>query len=228
MAQKNKPLIFLEPLSQTLQKLKEIISENAESEGIEVFQVDEIAEMAQLLPTVGQSLTLTSSPKKCAIFLQSNKRNIKSLQSKTLLLSPKAIPRKTLDKFMKVGLTECIVEPVNPKTLLYKVRLQIRSLSTQDEEEEMSSRFSKDVKADDNDKNGKLRTEKGVIWDDEETPDGEKKERKEMEEVLIDDPKKSKKKYQEESIDGYYKGKKKEQEEVELDLEGKPKKKYQV
>ncbi len=227
MAQKNKPLIFLEPLSQTLQKLKEIISENAESEGIEVFQVDEIAEMAQLLPTVGQSLTLTSSPKKCAIFLQSNKRNIKSLQSKTLLLSPKAIPRKTLDKFMKVGLTECIVEPVNPKTLLYKVRLQIRSLSTQDEEEEMSSRFSKDVKADDNDKNGKLRTEKGVIWDDEETPDGEKKERKEMEEVLIDDPKKSKKKYQEESIDGYYKGKKKEQEEVELDLEGKPKKKYQ-
>lgn len=230
MAEQNKPLIFLQPLSETLQKLKEVISENAEAEGIEVFEVDDLSEMIQLLPTVGQSLTLTSSPKKCAMFLQTNKRTIKKLQSKTILLSPKSMPRKTLDKFMKVGLTECIVEPVNPKTLLYKVRLQVRSITSSggEEEQEMSNRFSKEGGEESSDNNSRMRTEKGVTWDDEDNQsNGSKKEKKEMEEVLIDDPRKSKKKYQEESIDAYYKGKKKSAEEVELDAEGRPKKKYQ-
>lgn len=230
MSQALKPLIFVEPLSQTLQKLKEVIEENAESEGIEVYEVEDLAEMTQLVATIGQSLTLTSSPKKCALYLQSNRKIIKKIQSKTILLSPKTIPRKTLDKFMKVGLTECVVEPVNPKTLLYKVRLQLRSIiaKADDDEQEMTSRFSGEEGAQQEDTNQKMRAEKGVIMDDEAAPEVQRKEKKEVQEEVMDDPRKSKKKYQEEAIESYYKGSNKKREEEAIDYdEDKPKKKYQ-
>lgn len=224
-----KPLIFLEPLSQTLQKLKEVVEENSEAEGIEVFEIDSLEEAVQLLPTIGQCLVLTSSPKKCAMMLQQNKRTIKKLQSKTILLSPKSIPRKTLDKFMKVGLTECVVEPVNPKTLLYKVRLQLRSISTQKEEDqEMSTKFGQGESEAPVDTQQKLRAEKGVILDDETGEAPAKKEKKETQENVLDDYSKPKKKtYQEEALSSYYKNTtKKREEEEELDEEGNPRKGY--
>ncbi len=213
-----KPLIFLEPLSETLKKLKEVVEENAEAEGIEVFEIDALEEAQQLIPTIGQGLILTSSPKKCAMMLQQNKRTIKKLQSKTILLSPKNIPRKTLDKFMKVGLTECVVEPVNPKTLLYKVRLQLRSISTKkDEDQEMNTKFGQGDNEQESDGQQKLRAEKGVILDEEEAST-EKKTKKEVEENVLDDYSKPKKnKYKEEAISGFYKNKTKKREE-DLDL----------
>ena len=82
MSQATKPLIFIEPLSDTLKKLKEVVEENAENEGIEVYEIDSLEEAAQLLPTIGQSLTLMASPKKCAMMLQSNRKTIKKLQLK--------------------------------------------------------------------------------------------------------------------------------------------------
>ncbi len=222
-----KPLIFVEPLSQTLQKLREVISENAESEGIEVFDVEELAELGQLIPTIGQGLVLTSSPKKCALYLQANRRVVKKIGTKTILLSPKSIPRKTLDKFMKVGLTECVVEPVNPKTLLYKVRLQLRSIvATSDEEEDTATTFKRDEGEANVDNNAKMRAEKGVIMDDEEAPEVQKKKKKDIVETVMEDPRKAnRKKYQEEAIDGYYKGKKKKEEVADYDEEGKKKRK---
>lgn len=228
MSQANKPLIFLKPLSPTLQKLKEVIEENAEAEGIEVFEVDSLEEIGQLLPNLGQCLTLVASPKKCAMMLQANRKIVKQLQSKTILLSPKSIPRKTLDKFMKVGLTECVVEPVNPKTLLYKVRLQLRSIVVKnDEEEEMNNRLSESSHMQDEvDAKAKMRAEKGVIMD-EEAEDlyaREKKERAEEVEIERED-KKKKNNYKEEAIDGFYKGKSKKAEEVSLDEEDSSKKK---
>ena len=128
-----KPLIFVEPMSETLKKLYEVIEPNAEEEGIEIYVVEDIGEMTQLIPTLGQTLILASSPKKCAMMMQQNRKVIKKIQTKIILLSPKAIPRKILEKFMKLGLTECVVEPVNPKTLLYKVRLFLRSIVTKKE-----------------------------------------------------------------------------------------------
>ena len=41
-----------------------------------------------------------------------------------------------MDKFSKIGLTEFIKEPVAPKTLLYKVKLQLKSIIVSGEEEE--------------------------------------------------------------------------------------------
>ena len=124
-----KSLVFLTPLCETLVKLKEVIDETADADGIEVFEVEELEEMRHLLPSLGQCLMIASNPRKCAQALLMNKRAIKILQTKSILLSAKKIPNKTLDKFVKVGLTECIVEPVAPKTLLYKVRLLLRSIA---------------------------------------------------------------------------------------------------
>ncbi len=226
MSENNKPLIFLEPLSQTLKKLKEVLEENSESEGIEIFDVESVEEASQLIPTIGQAVILTASPKTCAVTLQTNRKYIKKLQTKTLLLTPKAIPRKTLDKFMKVGLTECIVEPVNPKTLLYKVRLQLRSITAEKPEDdgEMQKKFGEDSANEAIDTQAKVRAEKGVILDDE-SEDSTPRQRKEMaEETLEDYSKPKKKRAAEESIDGFYRGKQKRAEE-DFDDEEEPQKK---
>jgi hypothetical protein len=220
-----KPLIFLEPLSETLKKLKEVFEANAESEGVELYEVDELEEAAQLIPNLGQALILTASPKKCAMMLQQNRKSIKSLQTKTILLSPKAIPRKTLDKFMKVGLTECVIEPVNPKTLLYKVRLQLRSIKTAKEEEEMNQKFGDDSSKSVDGPAKKIRSDRKGDEEQEE----EVKKKQNGEEVVLEDYSKPKRKsnYQEEEIDAYYKGKKKKNEDgYEEEEEDKKKSKY--
>lgn len=223
MSENSKPLIFLEPLSETLKKLKEVLEENSEAEGIEIFDVESVDEASQLIPTIGQAVILTASPKTCAITLQSNRKYIKKLQTKTLLLTPKPIPRKTLDKFMKVGLTECIVEPVNPKTLLYKVRLQLRSIVAEknDEDGEMQNKFGDDSGREAVDTQTKMRAEKGVILEEDAPEAKERKKKEAKEEVLEDYTKPKKKPMKEESIDGFYRGKQK-RAEVELDDEGNP------
>jgi len=225
MSDESKPLIFLEPLSDTLKQLKQVFEENAESEGIELYEVDDLEEAGQLIPNLGQSLILTASPKKCAMMLQQNRRAIKGLQSKTILLSPKAIPRKTLDKFMKVGLTECVIEPVNPKTLLYKVRLQLRSIKTASEEEaEMSQKFGEEATQAAEATSKKVRSSKEAEVEEEDVG----KTKSNQEEVVLEDYSKSgKKNYQEESIENYYKGKqKKSQSQEQEEEEDKEKKGY--
>jgi len=226
MSENAKPLIFIEPLSATLKKLKEVLEENSEAEGIEIFEVSSVEEAAQLIPTIGQAVILTASPKTCAVVLQTNRKFIKKLQTKTLLLTPKAIPRKTLDKFMKVGLTECIVEPVNPKTLLYKVRLQLRSISTDKAEDDadMQKKFSDESEQEKTADHSKLRAEKGVILDEEEQEEKKRKEYKE--ETLEDYSKPNKKKHTEDNvIDGFYRGNNKKNNQTEFEDEEETKKK---
>ncbi len=168
-----KPLIFVHPLSDSLKKLKEVIAETADEDGVEIYEVDDVMEVSQLLPSIGQSLTIFSNPKKCAAVLQPNRRAIQKLNTKVILLSAKAIPRKTLDKFSKIGLTECIVEPVPPKTLLYKVKLLLRSIVVSGDEEEDESGEKKFSHSEDenSDSQQKQRLEKGILTDNENVID---------------------------------------------------------
>jgi hypothetical protein len=149
--EKTKPLVFLAPLSDILVKLKEVIQTEADREGIAIYDVDDLAEMTKLLGQIGTAIILASNPKKGATMLQQCRKQIKSEQSKFILLSPKQIPAKTLDKFMKLGLSECVVEPVALKTLHYKVKLFLRSISTKKEGGEMNSKFGQDAKPDEKD-----------------------------------------------------------------------------
>lgn len=207
-----KPLIFIHPLSPALKKLLEVLQENAEADNFEIFEINAINEAHQLVPTIGQSLTIVSNPKKCAMFMQPIRKVIKQLNSKVILLSPKPIPPKTLAKFQKIGLTECIIEPVPPKTLHYKVNLLLRSIVDneleQDEEKEIKD-LSKDEKLVDSTSKTK---DKQTSDDSEEATDDygyKRKKSKKFDDIEIDysDEKKKKSSYLEEEIETNWKGK---------------------
>lgn len=223
-----KPLIFVHPLSETLKKLFEVMQESAESEGIELYEIDDIGEFNQLFPTIGQSVAIFGDPKKCAKGLQSNKKTIQKIHSKVILLSNKAIPRKTLEKFDKVGLTECIIEPVVPKTLLYKVKLHLRSIISKEEQEEQSKSFSKsDDKnnEDENDSSTKTFSSKEEKKNNEEHLDYRRKSKKNQGGDEDDQRESS---YHDEEIDTHWKGKNKVLDDSVWDeSEDKKKNKYQ-
>ncbi|MGB0455045.1 MAG: hypothetical protein ACPGJV_15150 [Bacteriovoracaceae bacterium] len=122
-----KPLIFVGPLSNTLKSLKDAIAGNPSS-GVEVYEIDDLKELLRAVPSLGQALILGSNAKKVAKFLQAGKKINKKKKTKVILLTQKQYPRKTVDKLMKIGLTDIINEPVPAKTLMYKVNLIIRSL----------------------------------------------------------------------------------------------------
>lgn len=224
-----KPLIFIRPLSESLSKLHEVISETAQEEGIEIYDVDDITEVNQLLPSIGQSLAIFSNPKKCAAVLQTNKKAIHKLNSKVILLSTSSIPRKTLDKFSKIGLTECIVEPVPPKTLLYKVKLLLRSIATATDEEEQNEerKFSSSDDTSTQEKNEKQRLEKGIISSEENVIDMNLKGKLglDLEIEAQEDNEKRKNNYHEDEINTNWEGNLKEKSLDLLDEEDTKKKK---
>lgn len=216
--EEKKPLIFLQPLSESLKKLKEVMSESSEQDGIEIFEADSIEEMGQLLPNIGQSVVLTSNPKKCALMLQTNRKMIKALQSKVILLSPKAIPYRTLEKFMKIGLTECVVEPVAPKTLLYKVNLFIRSIGNKKSGGEINSKFGMEGK-EQTEEEAELTVREKKEQAQAESVEGTvidnfEKEESPQEEIIA---KKKKNNFEEAPIESYYKGKNKKTEQIDTD-----------
>jgi hypothetical protein len=125
-----KQLIISPPMSEPLQKLNEVLNGIATDENIEISLIEDLKELSQFLGTAGQCLISFSNAKKCATFLQENRFIIAKTHTKVILLTPKEIPAKTLIKFTKIGLTEAILETSAPKTLLYKVKLLMRSIKT--------------------------------------------------------------------------------------------------
>ena len=114
---------------------------------MEIFELENVAEVNQVLPTLGQSLTITSSPKKCVQILQTSRKAIKRDNLKVILLSPKQLPWKVQQKLTKIGLTECAVEPIPQRTLSYKVNLHLRSikvLTKQEQNKEPTKKFKAD------------------------------------------------------------------------------------
>jgi hypothetical protein len=226
-----KPLIFIHPIQETLKELYKVMMENAESDGIEVYEIDSIAEFSQLFSSVGQSVCLFGNPKKCAQALQSVKNANKKLHSKMLLLSAKNIPKKTMEKFEKIGLTEAIIEPVAPKTLMYKVRLQLKSISTMNEQEEMNRKFGNESKEEEEaehkkeikDHNEKQRSsefdeQNTTAHDEQEDINNTKKKQQYEEDDDLYGKKKIKRK-SDEVIDSHMRGKVSKQEHHEDDEE---------
>ncbi len=139
-----KPIIFIKPFSKSVSKLKIILEEilltekpsendmangiTSEEKNFEIFEVETGEEAAQLLQALGPSLTIITSPKRCALMLKLTSGYIKQFKSKVLLITPKKINPAILNKLSKVGLTEYIQEPINPKTVLYKIKLLLKSI----------------------------------------------------------------------------------------------------
>ena len=131
-----KQLVIVPPMSEPLQKLNVVLEGIAMGEDIEISVIDDPKELQQFMGSAGQCLVLFSNAKKCANFFQDNKSTLLKTHTKVILLTAKEIPPKTLAKFVKVGLTEAILENTPPKTLLYKVKLQLRSIKSSTQKEE--------------------------------------------------------------------------------------------
>lgn len=202
-----KPLIFIKPYSKTLEKLVEVLKESSEDQGTEIFEIDDVKEAIQIIPQLGQSLIIGAHPRKTAQILQAAGKLIRRLQSKVLLLTPKPIPRKTVDKFMKVGLTECIVEPIAPKTLQYKVNLLLRSIVIKKEEGDYEQNFDSNNDSASDDELARKQLSANIKEED-------KREEVDGSDLYATEDKAEKKKstYKEESIAGYYKGASKKKE----------------
>ena len=63
-----KPLIFIYPISETLMNLKKAIE--ASGQPVDIYEIEDLREVLQTTPALGQALVLGSHTKKCAKFLQ--------------------------------------------------------------------------------------------------------------------------------------------------------------
>jgi hypothetical protein len=124
-----KPILFIKPLSKSLERLLEQVKEMKDSESLDIFEMNQLEEVSQSFQSLGPSFTILSSPKKCAMLLTAQKNYIKAHNCKIILLSPKSIPNKIIQRLEKLGLTECIIEPVPDKTLFYKAKIHIKSIN---------------------------------------------------------------------------------------------------
>ncbi len=130
-----KPLIFLYPLSETLQKLKESFEGQ---ENVEIFEVDALSEAIQIFQSSAPAVVLCSDPKKMIQFQAVNKRIIAKTSSKTILISGKTLNPKAQRKFDQLGLSDFIKEPIPGKTLYYKINLLLKSLPRKLTEEDQN------------------------------------------------------------------------------------------
>jgi hypothetical protein len=161
-----KSLIILKPMSAPLQKLYEVLTSVATEENIEINLIENLSETTQLFSMGGQYLTLVSDPKQCALFLQENRSHHTSKHSKTLLFTNKPLPPKIMDKFIKLGLTDNVLDTAPPKTLLYKVKLLLKSLKPNDQKEKQSEKQDQVIRSM-LDLNQTGATEKGVTLKEE-------------------------------------------------------------
>lgn len=95
---------------------------------LEIMEVMSLAEANQLIPTLGSALIIISAPKMCAMMLQNNREYLKKMNSKVLMITPQGIPDKTLEKMMKLGLSDFVQEPIVMKNLLHKTSVILRTI----------------------------------------------------------------------------------------------------
>lgn len=211
-----KQLVIVPPLSEPLQKLNEVLQGIAVDENIEISLVEDARELNQFMGSAGQSLVVFSNAKKCAMFLQENRFVLAKTHSKVILLTPKEIPTKTLVKFVKIGLTESILESSPPKTLLYKVKLLLRSIkstSLQQEDKDQVVKSMLDGAQDNGQKDEAVNESEQVSSEPtlNYLKEDKKKKKNDNEESDIDygENLKGKNNYQEDSIDTNWKSSRK-------------------
>ena len=214
-----RPLIFIEPMTESLRQLKDILAPVADIENIEIMTVENLDEAMQLIPTIGASLTLFTEAKKTALLLKTHGKRLIKNNSKVMLVTKQRIPQKSLEKMMKFGLSEYILEPIVPKSLMYKVKLLLRALPSEDKKPKEMSLKTNDVgqlKLDNNMDLKKTKDATNSLAIDDMVNETEKSNA-----LVFDDPEEENEPTEKKSEDKYsshYQGKiKKEKKEDELE-----------
>ncbi len=129
--EKTRPVIFIKPYTKILSDLKESVTgSNGQTE---LYEAANLEEAVRLVLQLNHALVLAAHPKLVAQLLQSTRNHIRRLGTKILLISPKSISQRTIDKFTRIGLSECFIEPVSLRTLEHKVNFLLRAMSTRRE-----------------------------------------------------------------------------------------------
>lgn len=194
----------------------------AEADGYEIYNIESLDELNQTIASIGPSLTLLSHTENCHQFLKKNKKFISQFRSKVILVTQASVSAIDIEKMRKLGLSENMYEPINQKTLLYKVKMLIKALpnaKAPEEEEEEVKTFSSTKDESSLNTNEKLRLEKGIS--DEEGLEFDSSEIEEEKKLFsLDEIRKKKKKESSLQLEGSSKHK----EETQLDIEEKGKK----
>lgn len=169
-----KPIIFVSPLTISLKTLRESLGLIAKEENIEIFDIDNIDEATQTIASIGPSIILVSNQDKCNQILKKNRKHLSNFKSKILLVTQGSLSPAELEKMTKYGLSDNLFEPINPKNLLYKIKMAAKSLPEQknnemNENEIKTFSMSKDETSVNTTE--KLHMEKGIITDENSLSD---------------------------------------------------------
>ena len=215
-----KQLVLVPPMSEPLQKLHEVLNGISVDESIEISLIDDSLELNQFIGSSDQCLVLFSNAKKCAVFLQENRLELAKNHTKVILLSAKEIPTKTLSKFLKLGLTDSILETSPPKTLLYKIKLLLRSIRstslTPENKDQIIKNTNTDAPVAKKEENAQKESEENLNNLGEDRLKNKKKNGK-QESVEEEGPLKGKSNYTEAAIDSNWASKRKKDAEKNSD-----------
>ncbi|MBT4792765.1 MAG: hypothetical protein HON90_14415, partial [Halobacteriovoraceae bacterium] len=195
-----KNIAFIYPLSSMLKTLKEQLEQDDE---YVVYELDSIAEYAQLIGVMEHSVTFSSNLKKTDSYLGECKKFVKNNNAKNFLIQDEALPSHIFSKLQRLGLNEIIFESTPLKTVLHKVNFFFKSceqvLASEEEEKQkqlmIGAKSGNTVKANETEKkakkynaNEKLRIEKMAVLGEDEEKGQLKKRRKVDLGFIIDSP----------------------------------------
>ncbi len=113
-------ILFLYPLSNRLEELKEELEKD---EDITVYEMESSAEFSQLIGILEDAIVFGTDVKKFPAALAENKKFVKSSHIKTFLMQDKILPPHIVSKMRKDGLSEVIQESSSIKTILHKINM---------------------------------------------------------------------------------------------------------
>ena len=127
-----RPLILLTPLSDVLESARRQIIKD---EDIDLYEIN----FKELLPDEFMkripSVIVSGNPKEAASFLKMYDKVVRSSSSKVILITEEEAPPKIMNVIKNLRLADYVYGNVQPKTLLYKIKLHLKSLPELDEEQ---------------------------------------------------------------------------------------------
>ncbi len=126
------PLIFLTPLSDVLDSAKRQIMKDGDIELYEVnFKELKPEEFMKRVPGV----IVSGNPQEAVAFLKLYDEVVKKSSSKMILITEEEAPPKAMKVIKNLRLADYVYGNVQPKTILYKIKLHLKALPVLDEED---------------------------------------------------------------------------------------------
>ncbi len=111
-------IVFIYPLSSTLQELKQALEEDS---NFMVYELDAVGEYSQLIGVLEHSMTFSSDLKKTEQYLEMSKSFVKTKESRNILTQDKSMMHHVFSKYQKLGLNEILMEGTPLKNVLHKI-----------------------------------------------------------------------------------------------------------